>query len=204
MANSTKLSEWTSAAFESLNKYEWFQQIKARWEELDHQSRSYFKFAGFGFAFLMVIVILLSSIWSVHSLKVELSEKRSLLNVIQSANDEMRRLKDAAPNAGQASRDGGPWSSYFETLASTAGVDKGSISVSSEKPGTSNEQTKEALFDVTLKHVNIKQVIRYAFSVENGQRPVKLRNLQIDTKSDPTGYLEATLALSAFTQVEPK
>ena len=52
--------------------------------------------------------------------------------------------------------------------------------------------------------MNIKQVVRYAASLESGSRPIKLRNLLIDTKTDPSGYLDATLALSAFTLVEQK
>jgi hypothetical protein len=204
MVNSDKIKEWFNNAVEALNKYEWFQDLKSRWDELDPQSQNYVRFASFGIACLSVMMIVMSSIWSVHSLKTELSEKRDLLKVIQNANDEMRRLRESTPQVGLSGKDAGPWGPYLETLAATIGLDKTSVTVSAEKAGASTEQTKESLFDVNLKHVNIKQVIRYAFSVENGQRPVKLRNLLIDTKSDPTGYLDATLALSAFSQVEPK
>ena len=60
------------------------------------------------------------------------------------------------------------------------------------------DQAKEAMFDLKLKHVTIRQVVRYAFFLESGGKPVKLRNLTIDTKGDPSGYLDATLAVSGF------
>lgn len=203
MESSEKFKELMTSMKESLAEQEWFQTLQGKFEELDPQSRTYLKFAAFGCSLLLIIIIILSSIWNVHSLKVELAEKRKLLNLIQSANDEMRDLQDRVPTAGArgGDKDSQPWPSYFEAVTSNAGMDKGSLSVGSEKAGNSNDQTKEYLFDLNLKHVNIKQVIRYAFSLENGQRPVKLRNLLIDTKGDPTGYLDATLSVSAFNLV---
>jgi hypothetical protein len=92
-----------------------------------------------------------------------------------------------------------PWHAYFESLAPNAGLDKSSLSVNSEKVGASNDQSKETLFDLNLKHVSIKQIVRFALALESGQKPIKLRNLSIDTKDDPAGYMDATLAISVFT-----
>ena len=35
--------------------------------------------------------------------------------------------------------------------------------------------SKESLFDLSIKHVSVKQVVRLAYFLENGSRPVKLR-----------------------------
>jgi hypothetical protein len=203
MSSSEKLSEWMKSVTEFLNEQVWFQQLKGKWEELDPQSRIYLKFAGVGCGILLAFIFLISSIWSVHSLKKELADKRNLLSVIQNANDEVFRLRSAIPGGLPVGGDkeGTTWSDYFESMVPSIGVDKSAISVASEKAGAANEQSKETLFELSLKHVNIKQVVRYAFALENGQRPVKLRNLTIDTKEDPTGYMDATLAVSAFTVV---
>lgn len=204
MVNNTKIQEWMTSLTEFLNEQQWYQELKAKWDELDPQSRTYLKFAGFGCALLAVILIILSSIWSVHSLKAELREKKALLNLIQSANDELRRLRETTPSSVGKDREGGPWPAYFESLASSSGFDKAALTVSPEKVGTPGDLTRESLFDLNLKHINIKQIVRFAFALESGQRPVKLRNLMIETKSDPSGYLDASLAISAFTLVEPK
>lgn len=197
---SNKIQEWKDNFIEKLNEQIWFQELKGKWEELDPQSKTNLKFGGFGLGVLVTLIFTFTFIWNVHSLKKELSEKRALLSTIQNANDEVRRLRENIPNVGLEDR--GPWTNYFETLAGTAGFDKSSINISQEKPGASTDQTKESLFDISLKHLNIKQIVRYTFALESGQRPIKLRNLQIDTKNDPNGYLDATLAVSAFSMVK--
>lgn len=206
MESSEKIKELINTLVENLNEQVWFQELKGKWEELDPQSRNYVRFAVAGASVLGVITILLSSIWSVHSLKIELSEKRKLLGTIQAANDEMRRLRDTVPSAAQSGQkgEGGSWSTYFENTTGQAGMEPSNVVVSSEKAGNSSDQTKETLYELTLKHVSIKQVVRYAFFLENGQRPVKLRHLAIDTKNDPAGYLDAVLSVSAFTIVVPQ
>ncbi len=204
-----KFKETSSTLTDALNEQVWFQELKGKWEDLDPQSKTNLKLASIGIGLLSIFLLILTTIWNVHSLKQELAEKRNLLNVIQTANDEIRRLRDTVPSleaeggSGAGSeKNSGPWSSYFESTAGGAGFEKASLSVSPEKPGTASEQSKEMLYELNLKHVNIKQIVRYAFSLENGQRPVKLRNLLIDTKGDPSGYLDATLSVSAFSMVK--
>jgi type II secretory pathway component PulM len=200
MQSSAKIREWMDSAGEFLNEQVWFQELKGKWEELDPQSKIYLRFAAVGGGILLVIITILSVIWSVHSLKKELSEKRALLSMIQNANDEINRLKNSIPGGATAGSDRDEeWGAYFETVASTSGMDRGSISMGGEKAGASGDQSKEVLFEVTVKHVSIRQLIRYVLALESGRRPVKLRNLSIDTKGDPSGYMDATLAVSAFT-----
>ncbi|MGK5084640.1 hypothetical protein WDW37_15195 [Bdellovibrionota bacterium FG-1] len=197
-AGENKLQEWLSSVSEWLGEQSWFQQLKGKWDELDPPSKSYLKAGGLGALTLSVILLVISSLWSIHSLKSELNEKQDLLSMIQSANEELRRLKETNGNVPSPAAGGGTWQNYFESLAAGVGIDKTSLTVGTEKPGPANEITKETLYDVSLKHVSIKQVVRYAHGLENGVRPVKLRNLQIDTKGDAEGYMDATLALSGF------
>ena len=207
MEISSKIKESFDNIKEAIEGQQWYQELNSKWEELDPQSKTYLKFAAFGSFTLFLIVIVVSYMWGVHSLKRELSEKQALLTTLQSANDELNQLKGTLPSeATGGGKETGPWPTYFESLATAAGVDKSAISVSPEKSGAgiSSDMAKESLFDISLKHVNIKQVVRYSFSLENSQRPIKLRNLLIDTKSDPSGYMDATLSVSAFILMEPK
>jgi len=203
MLNSAKIKEWMDSAADSISEQQWFQELRGKWEELDPQSRNYVKLAAFGASVLSVFFVILSALWSVHSLNNELSEKRALLDMIQSANDELRMLKSSIPGGAGAERESS-WASYFESSASTSGLDRSSLNISTEKPGNSTDQTKEAMYDISIKHISIKQLVRYVVALENGQRPVKFRNMQIETKGDSQGYLDVNLALSAFTIVEPK
>lgn len=190
------------AVTDFLNEQAWFQQIKAKWEELDPQSRSYLKIAGGAATALLFLYLILSSVWGVHKLKKELSEKNDLLMMIQSANDEMHRLRNSGVTA--AAPPAGTWPTYFDQVAASVGIDKSILTTSAEKPGTAGDVAKETLYDLSLKKATIRQVVKFAYQLENGGQPIKLRNLTIDTGGDMTGYLDATLAISAFTLNEAK
>jgi hypothetical protein len=205
MESSSRLAQMWASAGDWLREQEWFQQLRAKWEELDPQSRMYLQMAAAIGAALLVVGAILSSIWSVHSLKRELADKNELLSIIQNANEELRRLKDsnaalAGGTAGAEGAAGQPWQAYIETVATGAGLDKAAVTVSAEKPGSSTDQAKESMMDVTVKKLNLRQAVRLAFMLENGARPMKLRAWQV-TATDPEGYLEATYAVSAFTLV---
>ncbi len=199
MGSDSMFQQWITSVSDWLGEQEWFQQLKGKWEELDPQSRLYVKAGAASGSVLLFFILVLSAVWSVHSLKNELAEKTELLSQIQSANDELRRLRDETAGAAAAgAQQTGPWPAYFESVGTGAGLDKATLTVSGEKPGATSDQAKEGLYDLGLKHVSIKQVVRFAFGLENGARPVKLRNLSIDTHADPEGYMDATLAVSAF------
>lgn len=178
------------------------QFLRGKWDELDPQSKSNLRIGLLGISILFIIVVMIGSTWKVHKLKKEVSEKTELLSMIQNANEEMRKLKESAQGVAVGGRPGeqsdAPWPAYFESMATSSGIDKANLVVSSEKPGNSSDMARESLYDITVKHSNIKQIVRFAFFAENGARPVKLRNLSIDTKNDPSGYMDATLSLSAF------
>lgn len=195
----TKLKESWETLGEKLNEQQWFQELRGKWDELDPQSRTYLKLATVGGSALLFLILVGSSVWGVHKLKRELAEKADLLVLLQGANDELRRLKEANSAAAAGAEAGGPWSVYFEGIASGSGIDKASLTVGSEKPGNTTDSSKEALVDVSIRHVSIKQIVRFTYALENGSRPAKLRNLTIDTKNDPSGYLDANLAVSGFT-----
>lgn len=201
MESDSRFKQWASTASDWLGEQVWFQQIKAKWDELDPNSRAYLKAGAMGGTLLLAIGLVISSIWSVHSLKSELNDKQDLLTLIQSANEELRKLREQTSGVPTASSGGGAWPGYFETIATNAGIEKDALGVGTEKPGATGETTKETLYDLSLKHVSVKQVVRYAFNLENGARPVKLRNIQIDTKNDPDGYMDATLSVSGFAMI---
>jgi hypothetical protein len=193
--------EFVNTISDKLSEQEWFQQLKGKWEELDPQSRSYLKMAGFASAVILFLYLVFSSIWSVHELKKDLADKADLLNVVQGANDELHRLRDngTAPVNAEV----GNWSTYFESTATPIGIEKAALNISAEKPGTSTEVAKESLYDIGLKKVTIKQIIKFAFQLENGTRPVKMRNISINTNADPEGYMDATLSVSGFSLIPP-
>jgi hypothetical protein len=207
MPDLTRVTEALNGLIEKIVNQPWFQELKSKWEELDPQSRMSLKLAGVALSLVGLVFMIFSSIWSVYSLKKELKDKKVLSTLLQSANDEMLTLKSRAPSAPTTVNPDAvetPWSGYFEGIANSLSLDKTTVSIGQEKAGDSSDESKEAIYEIGLKHVNIKQVVRFALALESGSRPVKIKNLTVDTKDDPTGYLDATLVLSSFTLKVPK
>jgi type II secretory pathway pseudopilin PulG len=201
MEDKSRFEQWMDSLSDWLNDQQWFQQLKEKWEELDPQSRLYLQFAGAGVSVVGVILVLFSFYWSVHKTKEELVAKSELLSMMSNATDELRTLQAANSSLNVTGGTNEPWPNYFETTASAAGIPKTNLTVSDSKTGTSSEIAKETLYDLTMKKVSIRQAVRLAQSLESGPRPVKLRNLTIDTQPDGSGYLDATLSVSAFAMV---
>ena len=142
MASSGRVSQWFSSLSDRITEQEAFQQLKSKWEELDPQSKTYLRFLIGGVVGVSVIFFSLNFIWSVHSLKSEVSEKTELLSILQNANDELKRLKDLTSSLSSESKATGPWAPYFETLASSAGIEKTALNSSPEKAGAPHDMSK--------------------------------------------------------------
>ena len=199
MDDNSRIGQFFSTLGDRLADQVWYQQLKAKWDELDDQSKAYAR-SGIIIGTVVLLVFLTFNFWwGVHKLKKEVAEKSDLLSLIQTANDEMKRLKETSVGVVTGRPDAAiPWPAYFENTATALGIDKSLLVISPEKTGPASDIATESFFDITVKHVNIKQVVRFAFSLENGTKPVRLRNLAIDTKNSASGYMDATLAVSAF------
>jgi hypothetical protein len=180
-----------------------YQQLRAKWDELDAQSKTYLQGAAAVGAVLLAGWITIGSWWKVHSIRREILEKDEIIRMVQGASDEMRELRDRIPPSRSAEPDPQPWNTYFESVAGSAGVDKASLEVSTESSGQVRELSKESFFEISLKKVNVKQLARFSFQVENGRRPVKIRKLSVETKADLSGYLDAKISVAAYTMKSP-
>ncbi len=188
------------ALLDTIAEQAWFQQLRAKWDELDAQSRTGLQWAAGVAGVLLVSWAFAGTAWKIHSLKAEVSEKDELIRMIQNATDELAELKDQIPAAGAAATGSSqPLKDYLTTVAAGSGVPAAALGLDNEKSGSVRDGSKETLAQVTLKKINLRQLVRFLFQMENGSRPIKLRNLSIETHSDQSGYLDATLQVSTFT-----
>ena len=195
-----KIKDLYQKSIDKLVEQSWFQELKSKWEELDHQSRLYLKYAAWGLVSLAGIIIVLTSVFSVRSLRNEVQDKQTLLTLIKNSNDEIRQLRDSSAGGGQNRDSSQTWEAYIYSTGQSIGVEQGVLTVGSERSpsGQGTELFKESLIDLDLKHVNIRQVVRLAHILETGARPIKLRAMTIDAQEDLSGYLNAKLTVSAF------
>lgn len=180
-----------------------FQQLKSKYEELDPKSRMAVLGGGAGLIVLLVGGVLVNSALGVRAIKQDVADRNDLIRLLQTANDDLRKLKDEAAGAGMARGNGDreaqpAWAAHFESTAMGAGIQKEAVTISGEKPGTQGEQTKESLFDISLKKINLRQLSKFAANLESGLKPIKIRAMQVDAKPDGSAWLDATISVSAF------
>ena len=200
MATESKLQTWIDQITEKLSEQEWYQTLRSKWDELDPKSRTYLQFAMGAGAIGLILLLMIGSMLNVRTLHRELDEKAELLSYLQTANEEMRAAREAGESevAEDPTTANLPWAGFLENMATQSTIDKLSLEISAEKPGLGNEHATESQMEVSLKHVSIKQIARFAFRIENGPRSVRIRNLAIDTGNDPLGYMNGKLLISAF------
>lgn len=205
MESESRLSLFFGKITDWLNEQSAFQQLKAKWEEWDPQTRMYVKLGLALSITLLVTGAAASTIWSVHRLKGDVNDKTQLVQLIKTANDELRKLRESNPGVAEAGADGGDanWGTFFNAVATTSGLDPASVTVGKQQAGASTELAKEELIEINLKRINVKQLARFAFGLENGSKPVKLRAMNVNAHEDASGYLDATLSVSAFNLKPP-
>jgi hypothetical protein len=185
-----------------------FQQLKAKYEELDPKNKLAVLGGGAGLVLLLLGGFIFNSALRVRTLKQDLADRNDLIRLLHTANEDLRKLKDEAAASGM-SRGAGDhetqpaWAAHFETTAVGAGIQKEAITISGEKAGTQGEQTKEALFDIGLKKVNLRQLAKFSANLESGLKPIKIRSMSVDAKPDGSAWLDATLSVSAFSMKSP-
>lgn len=203
----SKIQDTLKQAQSSLNEQQWYQELKAKWDELDPQSQTYLKYAGTATSVLFILFFAYSFVGAVYERKNELAQKMEILSLLQGANDEIQLLKRStgasSPPAtvkGDAKGDKEEakvnWKGHFQSVASGSGISSLDVREGKKLKGTA--VSKEDLYEISFAKVSIKQVIGFAFHLENGSQPVKIRKMHIDTKDDQ-GYLDASLTVSAFT-----
>jgi type II secretory pathway pseudopilin PulG len=194
------LSRLLQKILESIRDQAWFQSLKGKWDELDAQSRTYLQGAFAVGSALLVTWLVFGTWWKVRGVRRELTEKQEILQMVRSAAEEMRSLQEQIPTQSRNIEEKPqPWDEYFQGLASNAGVASTTLEISGESPGQSRELSKEGFIEIQLKKVNVKQLSRFSFQLENGRRPVKIRKLQVDTHTDLSGYLDAKFSVAVYT-----
>lgn len=197
------VSDLVSRISDAVSEQSWFQELRAKWDELDPQSRFYLKILFAALVIGGIVVFFFASAWSGYRAKAEFEEKTALVSSIQKAADELRDLKAGglAPVSEGGESTPTDWGQTLRNIATQAGIDASGMEISAEKPGKKNPGLKETLLDVSLKKTNVRQVVKFAFFLENGGSPIKIRNMSVDAL-DAEGFLEAKLSVSAYSAAQ--
>ncbi len=221
MENESKFSQMFRNLSDKIQDQVWFQQLKVKWDELDSRTRVALKYLFLIGSSVGIVGFVGMNVLSVSGKKKDIDDRLALIAKIQGSQEELRRLKDVTSrfNGG----DDQPWAEFLQSKAQPAGFDPAALAIVSAKVVSAaaapspKEKTaakdpksaatplpagitgpEETVVEATLKHVNVRQLTRFVHEIENGGRTVKIRRLQVDTAPDDTGFLDATLMVSAF------
>lgn len=187
-------------AFEAIRDSEAFQQLKAKYDELDNQAKLYVNLGAVGAGVLLILVTVFVGIAKVNGLKSEINQREELIGYLQTSADTIKQLR----NQQQSSRGGAdinaPLPTFVDVVLNSAGLDHGKVEVGSERPGTEDKETRETLLEVKLTQINLRQLQRFLFVVTDmgSVRGLNIKDLIVDTKGDPSGYIDASVTLASY------
>lgn len=190
-----KIKNFLTEFGDKIQEQQWFIEAKQSWEGLDPEKRFYVIVGGLAGGIIVFLIMISSMVLSVGKLRNDVQSKRELISMIHTSNEELRRLKSSGMAITESE---GAWPPYFEMKAQAVGIEKTSLTIGPEKANKPVDSSTESAIELNLKKVSIKQVVKLALEIENGTRPVKVRRLMINTNSDPEGWLDAAISVSAF------
>jgi len=199
MSKLDELKQSITQALDRLKEQPWYQQIKSKWDDLDSSQKLYIQLGGGITTLLIVIVMLVSQIVHVKFLKGEIQDTIELRAFIQNAIEEKQRLDVLAGNnsTGLDETATPNWEEFVKSKVLSQGIDGSQIQTTPPTEGKKTNTTAEKLLNLNLTHINLRQLVKVAFTLETSEQPIKLRQFEIKAK-DPEGYIDATIALSGF------
>ena len=174
-----------------IKEQEWYQQAQNSFDQLAPEQQTYVKWGSIGGAFALVLYFTFSILSSANGIKNEYFEKQELLQLVNQAGDEIRRLK--GQNAGFTQSVNQSWKSVFSNLVTAQGLPPDAAEILKESPGPSKTVIQETLLEVQIQPRLLTTLL---FQMEHGTPPVKLKGMAIDTAND--GLLTAKLVASGF------
>ncbi len=182
-----------------------YQNLKNRYDELDYQQKLYLNLIGLGGGVIFFFVFFFSFLGGLASLKSEIDDKQLMTQYLQDSANQIRTLK-ATKLSARGPDLGLPLNQFIETLAQSAGLNTKTLDISKEleKPYEKDKNITEAEVDVKMQKTNLRAVTRLLFKITEQAKlkNLNVKNLQIDTKADPEGFLDATMTIVSYKRKE--
>ncbi len=178
-----------------IKEQEWFNQVKNSYDQLAPEQQNFVKWGAWGGTILLFAYLWFSVLSGANSAKSDYYEKQDLLQTVNQASDELRRLK--GQNAGLTQMAVPEWKSVFQGLVSSQGLSPESVEVIKETPGVAQNVIQEYLLEVQVKGIAPRVLSQLLFTIEHGTPPMKLKGMMLDT-NPADGLLTAKLNVSGY------
>ncbi len=182
----SKISDAFEQFTAKIKEQEWYQQLEASFERLPPDQQKMVKMGAWAVGGLSVLIFTWTMVGSANDAKSEYYEKYELLQTLNQATDELRRLR--GQNAGMNQGGTANWKQFFQN---------DSIEVLKETPGATQSVLQETLLDLEMKAVGLRQMVQALYKIEHGSPPMKLRALQVENGAGD-GLLSVKFSVSAY------
>jgi len=197
MSIKRKIIDFFEGQLLKLTQQQWFVELKGKWEELDSKNRTYLQYGGVALSVLIIFIFLVNLSVGVSSMKDEFIYKQKLADFIIDSNSEIKNLKiSSRPRAADNGRKAN-WTNYIKQSFQTYGIGPELVNVNEKQLPISRNKVKETLINVSVDQINLKQIVKVAFDLENGTNPMMLRGLHVKTRDDK-GFLKVAYTFSGF------
>ncbi|MBI2606262.1 MAG: hypothetical protein HYW49_09305 [Deltaproteobacteria bacterium] len=196
----SKLKVNLGELLEKIKESEAYHQVKAKYDELDSQTKLYINLGIIAAILLVVVISVIGGVAKVSGLASDINRRDELIGYLQISADHLKQLKEKQ-EAAQGNADvSSPLPTFIENVSTNTGLNPEKLVLGLEKPGQEMKEAKEALIEVKLTQINLKQLARLLFNLtdQGSARNLNIRDLTIDTKGDPTGYLDAAFMVATY------
>lgn len=189
-------------AIETIRDSEAYQQIKAKYDELDSQTKLYVNLGAVAGVVFVIFLSMVIGMAKLRGMKSDLDDREELIGYLQRSADQIKTLR-AAQNSSHGSDLSSPLGQFVTNVLvsmATTRIDPTKVDVGSEKPGEQDKDSVETTLDVKMTQVNIRQITNFLFELtqQGSARGLNVKNLSIDTKGDPSGWMNATMTLATY------
>ncbi len=189
------MNEKWNSFLEKVKEQEFYQTLLNSYQQLSPEQQNYVKWGSVGGSLL----VLMYFSWGIYSdsssMKSEYFDKQEVLQLVNQAGDEMRRLK--GKNSGFSQSTTQNWKAVFQNLASSQGVPPESVEIVKETAGAMQSMIQESLLDVQFKGIQLRPLTQLVYQIEHGTPPMKLKGMQVEGNAGD-GTLNAKLFISGY------
>lgn len=196
----SKLKAALGELWEKIKESEAYLQVKAKYDELDPQTKLYINLGSIGAILLVVVISVIGGVAKVNGLASDIDRREELIGYLQISAENLKQLKEKQEAARGNADVSSPLPTFVENVSTSSGLNPDKLVLGLEKPGQEMKGAKESLLEVKLTQINLKQLTRLLFNLtdQGSARNLNIRDLTVDTKSDPTGYLDATFMIATY------
>ena len=175
-------------------------ELKQRYEDLDAQTKVYIGFGTAGGLLILLICTVVFPISKLNSIKAEINDKEATIAYLQKSSDQIKQLKLQQQQAGQGADLSSPLPLFIQSIVSASGADPEKLDIGGERVGTVDKDSQEVMVDVRMNQTNLRMVNKILFNITDrgSVRGLNIKDLNMDTKGDPNGYMDASFTVASF------